>query len=79
MNDVTRLDQDHSLPRSGDLDRRAALKLFVSGAALALASCGRPDEQIVPYVDLPERRDAGRAAAFRHALCRSPDMAAASS
>ena len=37
------------------LDRRAALKLFTSGAALALASCGRPAEEIVPYVELPER------------------------
>ena len=40
-------------------DRRAALKLFVSGAALALASCGRPDEQVVPYVQIPERETPG--------------------
>ena len=40
---------------SGALDRRAALKLFVSGAALALSSCGRPAQQIVPYVDMPDR------------------------
>ena len=39
---------------SGALDRRAALKLFVSGAAVALSSCGRPPQQIVPYVDLPD-------------------------
>ena len=40
---------------SGALDRRAALKLFVSGAALALSSCGRPAQEIVPYVDMPDR------------------------
>jgi molybdopterin-containing oxidoreductase family iron-sulfur binding subunit len=39
--------------RSG-LDRRAALKLFAGGAALALASCGKPREEIVPYVEIPE-------------------------
>jgi Fe-S-cluster-containing dehydrogenase component/anaerobic selenocysteine-containing dehydrogenase len=36
------------------LDRRAALKLFAGGAALALASCGKPLEEIVPYVEMPE-------------------------
>ena len=39
---------------SGALDRRAALKLFVSGAAVALSSCGQPPRHIVPYVDLPD-------------------------
>ena len=38
-----------------DLDRRAALKLLASGMALTLASCGKPHEEIVPYVDMPER------------------------
>jgi molybdopterin-containing oxidoreductase family iron-sulfur binding subunit len=41
------------------IDRRAALKLFVSGAALALTSCGRPAEEIVPYVEMPERLTPG--------------------
>ncbi|HZD90578.1 MAG TPA: 4Fe-4S ferredoxin [Pseudolabrys sp.] len=36
------------------LDRRSALKLFSAGLALSLAGCGRPYEQIVPYVDMPE-------------------------
>jgi len=35
------------------LDRREALALLASGAALALASCGKPEEEIVPYVDQP--------------------------
>ncbi len=38
-----------------DIDRRAALKLLASGMALSLASCGKPPEEIVPYVDQPER------------------------
>ena len=42
-----------------DLDRRAALRLLASGAALALASCGRPPEEIVPYVEMPERLTPG--------------------
>jgi Fe-S-cluster-containing dehydrogenase component len=38
-----------------DLDRRLALQLLASGAALGLASCGRPAEAIVPYVTVPEQ------------------------
>ena len=55
-------------PRPTLLDRRAALKLFVSGAALALASCGRPDEQVVPYVEIPERETPGIPLRFATAL-----------
>ena len=50
------------------VDRRAALKLFVSGAALALTSCSRPDEQIVPYVQIPEREIPGIPLRFATAL-----------
>ncbi len=50
------------------LDRRAALKLFVSGAALALASCGRPAEQIVPYVEIPRGETPGVPMRFASAL-----------
>ena len=59
--------------RSGgpDFDRRAALKLFVSGAALALASCGRPDEEVVPYVEMPERLIPGVPMRFASALALS--------
>jgi molybdopterin-containing oxidoreductase family iron-sulfur binding subunit len=32
---------------------------MASGAALALASCGRPAEEIVPYVNIPERLTPG--------------------
>ena len=54
-------------PVSG-CDRRVALKLFVSGAALALASCGRPDEQVVPYVEMPEQMIPGVPMRFASAL-----------
>src|SRR5689334_7716095 len=50
------------------VDRRAMLKLFVSGAALALSSCGPPHEQIVPYVDMPERLVPGMPLQFASAL-----------
>jgi Fe-S-cluster-containing dehydrogenase component/anaerobic selenocysteine-containing dehydrogenase len=42
-------------PVANAVDRRAMLRLFVSGAASALSSCGPPHEEIVPYVDMPER------------------------
>jgi len=42
------------LPAS-TIDRRAALKLLASGVALSLTSCGKPVEEIVPYVEQPER------------------------
>src|SRR5260370_23641470 len=42
-----------------DTDRGAALRLMASGAALALAACGRPAEEIVPYVNIPERLTPG--------------------
>ncbi|MGH6725184.1 MAG: 4Fe-4S dicluster domain-containing protein [Pseudolabrys sp.] len=44
-----------SRPSLADIDRRAALKLLAGGAALSLASCGKPREEIVPYVEQPER------------------------
>ena len=50
------------------IDRRAALRLFVSGAALALASCGRPDQEVVPYVEMPERLTPGLPLRFASAL-----------
>ncbi len=40
--------------RSG-LRRREALKLLAGSMALAAAGCGKPHEEIVPYVEMPER------------------------
>ncbi len=51
-----------------ELDRRAALKLFGAGAALAVASCSRPDEEVVPYVEIPERVTPGIPLRFATAL-----------
>src|SRR5215469_18203080 len=53
---------------AGDVDRRAALQMMASGAALALASCGRPPEEIVPYVNIPERLTPGIALRFASTL-----------
>jgi Fe-S-cluster-containing dehydrogenase component/anaerobic selenocysteine-containing dehydrogenase len=51
-----------------ELDRRAALRLFAGGAACALAACGRPAEEIVPYVEMPERMTPGVPLRFATAL-----------
>jgi molybdopterin-containing oxidoreductase family iron-sulfur binding subunit len=51
-----------------DLDRREALKLLAGGATLALGSCGRPPEQVVPYVEMPERLTPGVPLRFASAL-----------
>jgi molybdopterin-containing oxidoreductase family iron-sulfur binding subunit len=50
------------------VDRRAALRFLASSAALALASCGRPSEQVVPYVEIPEGVTPGIRMAFASAL-----------
>lgn len=50
------------------LDRRAALKLFMGGVAATLASCGRLPEQVVPYVQIPERVTSGLPLQFASAL-----------
>lgn len=49
------------------VDRRGALKLFAAGAA-ALATGCRPQEQMLPYVDMPESGASSDAAFFATAL-----------
>ncbi len=46
-----------ALPQDGGsgLHRREALKMLAGGMALAAAGCGKPREEIVPYVEMPER------------------------
>ncbi len=48
--------------------RRRALQLLSSSIAVAVARCGQPLEQIVPYVDMPERLVAGEPRRFATAL-----------
>jgi molybdopterin-containing oxidoreductase family iron-sulfur binding subunit len=50
------------------MDRRAALKLFMTGVAATLTSCGRPPEEVVPYVQMPEREVPGLPLRFASAL-----------
>ena len=50
------------------MDRRAALKLFMTGVASTLTSCGRPPEEVVPYVQMPERETPGLPLRFASAL-----------
>ncbi|HEY2228397.1 MAG TPA: 4Fe-4S dicluster domain-containing protein [Xanthobacteraceae bacterium] len=51
-----------------DIDRRAALRFLGVGLTSALTSCGKPFEEIVPYVDMPERLVAGEPLKFATAL-----------
>ncbi|MCK1335642.1 4Fe-4S dicluster domain-containing protein [Bradyrhizobium sp. 38] len=41
--------------RRSKLNRRQALSLLATGVAGGLAACSKPDEQILPYVRMPER------------------------
>ncbi len=49
-------------------DRRDALKLLAMGATAALGACGRPEEEIVPYVEMPEGVTPGVPMQFATAL-----------
>src|SRR5690348_10657123 len=51
-----------------ELNRRHALKLLAGGMAFALNSCGPPNEEIVPYVELPDRITPGIPLRFATAL-----------
>jgi len=42
-------------PADHGLARRDALKLFAAGVAASLSACGKSDDEIVPYVEMPER------------------------
>ena len=42
-------------PTTPALSRRSALQLFAAQMALTVAGCSKPVEEIVPYVNMPER------------------------
>ena len=49
-------------------DRRSVLKFLGLSAALPLAACGAPHEEIVPYVEMPEGLVAGQPQYFATAF-----------
>jgi Fe-S-cluster-containing dehydrogenase component/anaerobic selenocysteine-containing dehydrogenase len=54
-----------------DWNRRHALKLLASSMAATLARCSRPDEEIVPYANMPEGLVAGEPMRFATSLSLS--------
>jgi Fe-S-cluster-containing dehydrogenase component len=58
-------------PSPRALNRRQALSLLATGIATGLSACGKPDEQIVPYVRMPERLVPGNALKFATTLLLS--------
>jgi molybdopterin-containing oxidoreductase family iron-sulfur binding subunit len=59
---------DIGTTRAPAVDRRHALKLLASGMAVSLAACTKPAEQILPYVELPERLVPGESLRFATTL-----------
>jgi hypothetical protein len=54
-----------------ELDRRRALSFLAAGVASGLAACSRPDEQIIPYVRMPDRLVPGEPLKFATTLALS--------
>jgi molybdopterin-containing oxidoreductase family iron-sulfur binding subunit len=57
-----------SPPQSRRLTRRDALQLMTAHMAAALGGCSKPNEEIVPYVEMPERIVPGEPLHFATAL-----------
>ncbi|HEY2034204.1 MAG TPA: 4Fe-4S dicluster domain-containing protein [Rhizomicrobium sp.] len=57
-----------SLKTPSELDRRVALKLLASVMAATMARCSRPDEEIIPYANMPEGLVAGEPMRFATTL-----------
>ena len=55
----------------GVLNRRQALSLLATGVAGGLAACSKPYEEIIPYVNMPERLVPGEALKFATTLTLS--------
>ena len=55
-------------PSSATLNRRQALGLLATGIASGLAGCSKPVEEIIPYVNKPERVVPGEALKFATTL-----------
>ena len=58
-------------PLMPDADRRAVLKLLASALAVSMAGCSRPEEEIIPYADMPEGLVAGEPLHFATSLSLS--------
>src|SRR5919201_6502490 len=54
-----------------EVSRRAAIKLVTSAMAASMAGCGRPEEEIIPYAQMPEGLVPGEPMRFATTLCLS--------
>ena len=53
---------------SAEMDRRVSLKLLASAMAATMAGCSRPEEEIIPYANMPEGLVAGEPMRFATTL-----------
>ncbi len=60
-----------SLSTRANLDRRIALKMLAASVAATMARCSRPDEEIIPYTNMPEGLVAGEPIRFATSLTLS--------
>ena len=58
-------------PPGAKLNRRLVLKLMAAAAAVSATRCSPPDEEIIPYVDMPEGMVAGEPMRFATTLSLS--------
>lgn len=53
-----------SLNDLAEIDRRSALKMLAAAASTLMTGCSRPEEEIIPYVNMPEGLVAGEPMRF---------------
>jgi molybdopterin-containing oxidoreductase family iron-sulfur binding subunit len=68
VNELPGKRQPQAVDRRPAMNRRQALGLLAAGISSGLAACSRPAEQIIPYVDMPERLVPGEALKFATTL-----------
>lgn len=68
---VDRLFDMSPLREQLEIDRRLALKLIAASAAVTMTRCSPPDDEIIPYTEMPEGMVAGEPMRFATSLSLS--------